>query len=614
MARYKNITQSGTISSLPGTVNGFTVATFTGTGTIKLWDGTEGGVQATSTLTSTNPYVPGFHATNTLTSTGASVAATHATGTLTSGGTNFKDAVKASLVLTIDGTNPTAGGTVTVDGRVFTFRAAAAMNDATDVLIGSTAAGTTANLCKAINQVASVTADLTTSLTITVTAKVAGTAGNSIAVDEDADHTSWAGGATALAGGLAAETVTIGTTTYTFKNVCTAAYDVEIGSTLTLSLRNLKNAINKEVPSIGYNVSTPAHTQVVAYSSDATTLVVYGNVVGASLNTVATTETCADAAWGGATLVDGVATTASTVTIGANVYTQVDILSETLGAPAVANQVLRGASEETFLAALKAAINGVVASEGTLFSTGTVKHPYIVATTLAADSVIVRARYVGNAAYTAIVNALGTTETLGDNYAWTAINMGAGTGASDPSVTTDAATFTIGTRTYKFVAELDETLSGDSTATPPASQITAGAVTSVDQILAGANVTASWVAAKKAINASGIAGTDYSTGTTQNTDVLAGAVDATTLVITAYDAGTYGNSIATTETMANTSWTSTVMASGTGTRSTPILGTITLPAVTVGPLVYNFAEPLSLKRGLYATLGGTTIDVTIEYN
>jgi hypothetical protein len=613
MANFKNITQSGVITSLPGTVNGFIVNTHS-SGTLKLWDGLEAGVQATSTLTSTNPYVPAAHAINILTSIGASVAATHATGTLTSGGTNFLDAVKASLVLTNDGTNPTAGGTVTVDDRVFTFRAAAAMNDATDVLIAATAAETTANLCKAINQVATVTADLTTSLTITVTAKAAGTGGNSITVDENADHTSWAGGATALAGGLAAETVTIGAIVYTFKNVCTAAYDVEIGSTLTLSLRNLKNAINKEVPAVGYNVSTPAHTQVVAYSSDATTLVIYANVVGASLNALATTETCADAAWGGGTLVDGVATTASTVTIGANVYTQVDVLSETLGAPAVANQVLRGATEATFLTALKAAINGVAASEGTLFSTGTVKHPYIVATTLAADAVTVRARYVGDDAYTAIVNALATTETLGDNYAWTAITMGTGTGDSDPSVSAAAAQFAINGRTYTFVVELDETLSGDTAAAPPASQITAGAATSVDQIIAGANVTASIVAAKKAINASGIAGTDYSTGTLQNADVFAGAINATTMVITAYDAGTYGNAITTTENMANTAWTSTVMASGTGSRSTPILGTITFPAVTVGPLTYNFPEPLSFVRGLYATFGGTSADITFEYN
>lgn len=612
MANYKNITQSGVISARPGTLSGFKVATFSGTGTLKFWDGSEAGVQATSTLTSTNPYVPAFHATNTITSTGASVAATHATGTLTSGGTNFKDAVAASCVLTNDGTNPTAAGTVTVDGRVFTFRAAANMNDATDVLIGATAAATTANLCEKLNQVASITAALTTSLTITVTAKTPGTGGNSIAISENADHTSWAGAAIALSGGLAAETVTIGTTVYTFTDgPCDVAYKVAIGSTLTISLANLLNAINGDVLSGGFNASTPAHDSVVAYSSDATTLVIYANVVGASLNALATTETCADAAWGGATLVDGVATTASTVTIGANVYTQVDVLSETLGAPAVANQFLRGATEATMLDALKAAINGT--SVGTLCSTGTVAHPYIVATTNADDSQIVRARYVGNDAYTAIVNALGTTETMG-NTAWTAATMGAGTGASDPSVSTDAAQFVINGRTYTFVVELDETLSGLTTAAPPASQITAGAVTSIDQILAGADVTASWAAAKKAINASGIAGTDYSTGTTQNVDVLAGAVAATTLVITAYDAGTYGNAITTTENMANTAWTSTVMASGTGSRSTPMIGTITIPAVTVGPLVWNFTSPISFQRGLYVTVGGTTMDATIEYN
>jgi len=43
------------------------------------------------------------------------------------------------------------------------------------------------------------------------------------------------------------------------------------------------------------------------------------------------------------------------------------------------------------------------------------------------------------------------------------------------------------------------------------------------------------------------------------------------------------------------------------------LGTITFPAVTVGPLTYNFPEELSLLNGLYATIGGV-VDITIQYN
>lgn len=599
MSNFKNITESGVISTRPGTLNGFIVATHS-SGTLKVYDGTEAGANAVGTITqSVDAATPAFHATNTLTSTGASVAATHATGTLTvAGGVNFKDAVKASLVLTNDGTNPTAGGTVTVDGRVFTFRAAADMNDPTDVLIGATAAETVTNLCKAINQVATVTAVCTTSLTITVTAKAAGTGGNSIAVDEDADHTSWAGAATALAGGLAAETVTIGTTVYTFTDgPCDVAYKVAIGSTPTISLANLKNAINGDVLSGGFNLSTPAHTQVVAYSSNATTCVIYANVVGASLNAVATTDTCAAASWGGqATLVDGVATTSSTVTIGDQVYTQVSVLSETLGAPAVANQFLRGASEATMLDALKAAINGT--DVGTLCSTGTVAHPYIVATTNADDSQIVRARYVGDDDYTAAINALATTETLG-NTAWAAVTMGAGTGDSDPSITTSAATITIGTRVYTAVLELDETLTGVATA---------------DQILWVSDEATFLDNLKKAINASGIAGTDYSTGTTQNTQVKATTNANDSQIIQALDTGVAGNSIATTATLTNYAWGATTLASGTGATGEVLLGTITFPAVTVGALTYNFPEPLSFKRGLYATIGGTSADITIQYN
>ena len=93
-------------------------------------------------------------------------------------------------------------------------------------------------------------------------------------------------------------------------------------------------------------MTTPAHTQVVAVSSDATTLTVRGRVPGTSLNSVATTETFTNGSWADTTLGGGtgasdagVTTGAATVTIGAITYTIVDELSETYGADAVAYQV-----------------------------------------------------------------------------------------------------------------------------------------------------------------------------------------------------------------------------------------------------------------------------------
>lgn len=602
MANYKNITESGVITSRPGTLAGFVVNLFTGTGTLKFWDGSEAGVQATSTLTSTGAFVEAAHATNRLTSTGAMVAGTHAVTVLT-GSANFKDAVKASAVLTSDQTNATAGKCVTIGSTVYYFRAAADMNDSTDVLLGSTAAETMANLYDKLRYDDEVDAVLTSTYVITVTAKTAGTAGNAIAKAEDDSHLDWDGSGAYLTGGLAAETITIGTTVYTFTSgPCDTAYKVAIGADLTESLLHLKKAINGTKPADGYAQNTSAHTSVVCTASDGTTITIRGRVPGTSLNAVATTETCASASWadttlGGGTGASDAGVTPETVTIGTTVYSAVVELSETLGATAVAYQVLYGGSVAVFLDNLKLAINGT-GTVGTEYSTGTVAHTTVVAGTNSDTVQIVFSRLVGNDAAKAVINAIATTETLG-NCTWADTTLGGGTGTCNPAVSTDAAQVVINGRTYTFVTELSET---------------AGAAAVADEVLAGANPAASLVNLKKAINASGIAGTDYSTGTTQNIDVFAGAIAADSLVITAYDAGVYGNAITTTENMANTAWTSTVMASGEGSRSSPIMGTITIPAVTVGPLLWQFPSPLSFQRGLYVAVAGTTMDATIEYN
>ena len=141
---------------------------------------------------------------------------------------------------------------------------------------------------------------------------------------------------------------------------------------------------------------------------------------------------------------------------------------------------------------------------------------------------------------------------------------------------------------------------------------TSGATAVVDQVLWVTSEAVFLDNIKKAINATGIAGTDYSTGTTVNYDVYATTNDNTSQVIVARNAGTAGNAIATTETLGNYSWTSTVMASGTGTTATPMTGTITFSAVaTTGEREIDFGGA-EFTRGLYATFGGTA-DLTFVY-
>ncbi len=398
---------------------------------------------------------------------------------------------------------------------------------------------------------------------------------------------------------VAGNVVVIGSVTYTARVVPTVAYDVALGANTEAFLANLYACINgTATPAQAY--VTPVNTQVVAVAKDATTLTVRGRVPGTSLNTVATTGTALRTVWADTTLGGGtgasdagVTTAAATVTIGDITYTCVDALSETYGATAIPYQFIKGASEATMLDNLKLAVNAT-GTAGTQYSTGTLVHPTVVATTNTDTVQTFRSRSIGTAAQTTAINAIVTTETMA-NTAFADTTLGGGTGNSNPAVTTDASQFTIGNRTYTAVLTLAETILG-----------TAGAV--ADQILWVTSEAVFLENIKKAINGSGIAGTDYSTGTTPHTQVIATTNTNTVQTFNARLLGTIGNSYATTDTMANYAFTSTVMASGAGATGEIIMNTYT-PATTANANVFN----TEFTRGLYVTVGGTSISSTIFF-
>ncbi len=123
-------------------------------------------------------------------------------------------AARAALVYTL-AANPTAADTVTAGGKVYTYRASVTTT-ANEVLIGVDLTATRNNLVAAINGAAgggttygsattanaNVTAVATSTNAATVTAIVAGTVGNAIAVAEAGAQTSWAGGGLLLLGGV----------------------------------------------------------------------------------------------------------------------------------------------------------------------------------------------------------------------------------------------------------------------------------------------------------------------------------------------------------------------------------------------------------------------------
>lgn len=102
------------------------------------------------------------------------------------------------------------------------------------------------------------------------------------------------------------ETVTIGTKVYTFQTVLTDVDgNVLIGAALADSLDNLRAAINLDAGAgTTYALSTTVHPDVSA-TDTATTVVATAKVGGVAGNAIATTETAANASWGGATLSGG---------------------------------------------------------------------------------------------------------------------------------------------------------------------------------------------------------------------------------------------------------------------------------------------------------------------
>lgn len=103
------------------------------------------------------------------------------------------------------------------------------------------------------------------------------------------------------------QTVTIDGKVYTFQTTLTNVNgNVLIGADRTASHANLKAAINLEAGAgTTYAAAMTLHPTVTATSATATTTVVAAKATGTPGNSLATTETQTNAAWGGATLAGG---------------------------------------------------------------------------------------------------------------------------------------------------------------------------------------------------------------------------------------------------------------------------------------------------------------------
>ena len=229
------------------------------------------------------------------------------------------------------------------------------------------------------------------------------------------------------------QTIVLGTKTYTTQPVLTNVDgNVAIGASAAVTHQNLLDAVNLTgTPGVQYAAAMTAHPEVRCTAVTATSNTFKSLLWGTGSNTLASTETQANAAFTAVTLLGGTTVGSfSTLTVTAAVATDTVVINGrtytyrvALTVPAVADEILIGASATTSAANLASALNGT-AGEGTTYSTGTTFNVDVWGVNTA-GALLVTSRNAGSA-----FDAITTTET-GANLAWTAgvLASGAGTDA-----------------------------------------------------------------------------------------------------------------------------------------------------------------------------------------
>lgn len=300
--------------------------------------------------------------------------------------------VRATGTLTSDGTAPDDGDTVVIGNKTYTFKTALTPTEG-EVLIGASAAAALDNLKSAINHTGTpdtdykcaaahtqVQATTNTDTTQVVQALVAGTAANAYATTTPVGtHQSW--GATTLTGGVAA-----------------VANEVLIGVSAAVALDNLKLAVNGSAVtafSEEYSTGTVAHTTIEATTNTNTTQVFQALVPGTAANSYPATETSSHLVFSSETLAGGVSD--------------------------AANQVLIDSSDAAALDNLKLAINEG-ANKGVKYSSLTVAHPTVTATTNTNTTQVVEALTPGTQGNAIQVSGSGTTAVWNTPYLTGGVN------------------------------------------------------------------------------------------------------------------------------------------------------------------------------------------------
>lgn len=227
----------------------------------------------------------------------------------------------------------------------------------------------------------------------------------------------------------------------------------------------------------------------------------------------------------------------NTVTVGTQTYTYKASLPD----GGLANDVLLAATQAESIQNLVDAVNRDVLGEGTRYGQNTQVNAYAVAVNNVDGTVTALAKTGGAAG-----NAVATTSVLGGTYAAQTLTFTPGLVATQ--------TFQINGIYYIFAPD---------PTTDPLAAGTAGHPWQV-QATPGASGVQPLLNFMAAINASGVAGTDYSEALTAHPTVTALSTTATTLVVNAISAGTSGNALTTpAPTGAGFAWGAATLTGGT---------------------------------------------------
>lgn len=314
------------------------------------------------------------------------------------------------------------------------------------------------------------------------------------------------------------ETITIGTRVYTYKGTLGVTADqILIGASVLETVDNTVAAINRS-GSTGtqYTAATVVNAQVTADAATTSSVKITAKTAGTAANTIATTDTVADASWGAGTMAGGVAE----VVIG-----DVPATEDWMG------PVLQMTEDEKWVGART--LDPVDEWSGDItFPNGLVLY-----------------REDRNDGYTA---RLPWTLRFDIRYRvadsgdpWTYLSVPASNVLTCSVQPGNGETVTIGGKVYTFQTVL----------------------TNVDgNVARGANLTDALANLAAAINLGAGSGTAYAAAMTQNPAATATASDATTLTCAArhlgHYTGTYGNRITATETLANGSWANATFTGG----------------------------------------------------